>query len=192
MKALSNGRWLNPPPVHRLTETELSLTTGDRTDFWQSTHYGFHRDDGHALLIEAPDTFTATIAFEGDFPHQYDQAGLLLRIDPATWIKTGIERSDGVCNHSAVVTRDGLSDWSVVQAGGSAPFALRLTRTPDAVIIDRRDTDGRWHLLRLCPFPPGRARIGPMACAPDRSGLDVRFTTFEIAPARANPLHGAD
>lgn len=192
MKALATARWLNPPPVHRLTEDALTLTTGDRTDFWQSTHYGFRRDDGHALLADAPETFTAQVRFESDFPHQYDQAGLMLRIEAGTWIKTGIERSDGVRNVSAVVTRDGLSDWSVVQADEDGPFAIRLTRTRDAVVIDRRDSTGRWHLLRLCPFPPGRARIGPMACSPDRAGLEVRFSDFRLGPARETPLHGED
>ena len=192
MKALAGARWLNPPPAHRLDYSSLFLVTGDRTDFWQSTHYGFRRDDGHALLVEAPETFTAALRVEGDFPHQYDQAGLLLRIDPGTWIKCGVERSDGRCQMSAVVTRDGLSDWSVVPADDARAFEMRLTRTPDAVVIDRRDVGGNWHLLRLCPFPGGRARIGPMACSPDRAGLEVRFTDLVLGPARETVLHAPD
>ena len=35
------------------------------------------------------------LRFRGDFAAQYDQAGLMLRVDAEHWIKAGIEFADG-------------------------------------------------------------------------------------------------
>ena len=39
--------WLNEPPDWAEADGTLTVVTGDRTDFWRKTHYGFIRDDGH-------------------------------------------------------------------------------------------------------------------------------------------------
>ena len=39
--------WLNTPPEWREDGGVLTVVSGDRTDFWRETHYGFIRDDGH-------------------------------------------------------------------------------------------------------------------------------------------------
>jgi regulation of enolase protein 1 (concanavalin A-like superfamily) len=40
----------------------------------------------------------------------YDQAGIMVRIDERNWVKAGIEKSDGKCQLSSVLTVD-QSDW---------------------------------------------------------------------------------
>ncbi len=40
---------LNEPPNWSADESTMTLRTGQGTDFWQETHYGFRRDDGHLL-----------------------------------------------------------------------------------------------------------------------------------------------
>lgn len=187
-----NGTWLNPPPTGSVTADRVTLTTGDKTDFWQSTLYGFRRDDGHFLALRAPDTFDAKLTFEADFTELYDQAGIMLRIDAETWVKAGIEYSDGVLNFSAVVTRAGRSDWAVQQVpDAKGPFSIRLIRVGAAVILHRGLRDG-WRLLRLADFPEGPAMIGPMACTPERAGLEVTFHSFKLGPPPSEPLHLAE
>lgn len=186
----SESRWLSRPAVWSLDETALTIQTDDRTDFWQETHYGFHRDDGHALLVPARGDFTATVVFEGQYEHLYDQAGVLLRVDEAHWIKLGVEYSDDVTNFSCVVTRQ-TSDWSVVSRPAlSGPQSVRLTRKGTAVFAHHRLPDGAWQMMRLCDFPaPEHVWIGPMACSPQRQGFRARFTEFRIDPALERPLH---
>lgn len=186
------AQWLNEPPEWSIDSDILRITTGRDTDFWQSTFYGFHRDDGHFLHMPAQGDFTAQVVFEGQYETLYDQAGLMLRIDHRNWIKLGIEHSDGVTNFSLVCARDGLSDWSVVaQQLLTGPQSVRLTRTGGAVIAHYRDAAGTWQLMRLCPFPDAASvRIGPMACSPQREGFQARFIDFQILPPIANPLHG--
>lgn len=184
----ADGRWVNPPPRHRVEDGTLNLTTGEKTDFWQGTLYGFHRDDGHFLAFDAPDEFDAVLSFASPFEALYDQAGIMLRQGPMNWVKAGIEYSDGVLNFSAVVT-NGVSDWSLQPVAGEVgPFTIRLIRKGDAIVVHRRAGE-RWRLMRLAPFPAGPAEVGPMACSPQRAGLEVSFSGFTIDPAPAEALH---
>lgn len=191
-RALRDAQWHCEPPEWNLTDDALTLTTGNETDFWQDTFYGFHRDDGHFLGIQTTGDFTAIVTFEGAFETLYDQAGLMLRLDRDNWLKAGIEHSDGVRNLSVVITRDGRSDWSVIAVPGSAGTqTLRLTRLGGAAIVHHLGADDHWHLMRLGNFPKTpTARVGPMACSPQRAGLRVRFLDFGIASPVENPLHG--
>ena len=59
-------QWLNEPPVWRDENDILLVTTGDRTDFWRETHYGFIRDDGHLRYRTVEGDFTAELSFAGD------------------------------------------------------------------------------------------------------------------------------
>jgi regulation of enolase protein 1 (concanavalin A-like superfamily) len=42
----------------------------------------------------------------------YDQAGIMIRLDERNWLKVGIEKSDGQCQLSSVLTID-RSDWAI-------------------------------------------------------------------------------
>ncbi|RYG21241.1 DUF1349 domain-containing protein, partial [bacterium] len=116
--------WLNEPPRWTDEDGVLSVTTGDRTDFWRTTHYGFIRDDGHVYGRPVEGDFAAEVSFSGEYEALYDQAGLMLRLDERNWIKAGIEFTDGKHHLSAVVTRD-FSDWSVLPLP-VAPKEVRL------------------------------------------------------------------
>ncbi|WP_037872055.1 DUF1349 domain-containing protein, partial [Streptomyces sp. SPB074] len=115
--AWTAGEWLNRPPAHRTDEADGSLlvTAAGGSDFWRTTSYGFVRDTGHALLVPfAPDS-AVEVTFRADLPELYDQAGVLVRVAPGTWLKAGGETSDGVPHLGAVVTHGpprGLPDLS--------------------------------------------------------------------------------
>ena len=190
-KDLIDATWHNKPNGVRWTNDALQFETGPKTDFWQCTWYGFHRDNGHFLGIDAPSDFSATLSFEGRFEELYDQAGIMLRVDALNWIKAGIEFSDGVTNFSTVVTRDGKSDWSVVSSPGLAGAQqIRLTRIRDSVLVHFFAPGEDWQLMRLSAFNDDAAKVGPMACSPERSGLVVSISQFDIRPPAKNPLHG--
>ncbi|MFI2609475.1 DUF1349 domain-containing protein [Kitasatospora sp. NPDC018616] len=179
------GSWLNEPERVRTDGTDLLVTTRPRSDFWRTTSYGFVRDDGHALLTGFPPGSATEITFVADFTALYDQAGLLIRVDPRTWIKAGVEMSDGLPHLGAVVTR-GVSDWSLapVPDWHGRAVTVRASRTGDAVTIRARCEDAPWRLVRLAPLAPeADATAGPFCCSPERAGLQVRFTRFAQGPA---------
>lgn len=183
--------WLNEPRVWSQENGKFSLRTGQDTDFWRETFYGFTRDTGHARLRPVSGDFTAAVTVRGAYETLYDQAGLMLRIDAANWIKAGIEFTDGLMHFSVVVTR-GVSDWSVVPLPEAKPtddVDVRLTRHGDAVRVQFSVAGSPWQMARLCPFSAADARIGMMACSPQRAGFEARFTDFAVGSAIPRELH---
>ena len=185
-----NCVWLNEPGQWRLTPQGLSVTTDNATDFWRETHYGFTRHTGHLFGYQASGGFTATLRVRARFEHLYDQAGLMVWADEATWLKAGIEWSDGEANIGSVLTV-GRSDWATgLFHGNPSDFWIRVT-LERGVLRVQASTDGqRWPLLRLCPFPAlDRCLVGPMCCTPERAGLEVLFSDFSVTPPSGKALH---
>jgi regulation of enolase protein 1 (concanavalin A-like superfamily) len=183
--AWSAGSWTNEPAEATLDGLDLLVTAREGSDAWRVTSYGFVHDDEHALLAPmAPDT-AVEVAFVLDFSAQFDQAGVFLRVDDETWIKAGVEHSDGTDSLGAVVTR-GMSDWSLspVADWAGRVVTVRASRSGDAVTIRARVDDEDWRLVRVAPLDP-RAEVaaGPFCCAPTRAGLTVRFVSWRSVPA---------
>ncbi|KAA0697880.1 DUF1349 domain-containing protein [Neorhizobium sp. P12A] len=185
-----DGKWLNTPTNWDASTSGLTMTTDEKTDFWRQTYYGFTRDTGHFLGFPTADGFTAKIRIRGEFRTLYDQAGLMVRIDEKRWVKTGVEFTDGELFLSTVIT-DGTSDWSVSQPFKELEdFYIRITLAKGAMRIQASRNGSFWPLLRLAPFPVAdRYDVGPTACTPERSGLTVHFSEFEIGPAITKDLH---
>jgi len=186
----NSGTWLNEPKSWDAADTSLTMTTDEKTDFWRETYYGFKRDSGHFLGLPTADGFTAKIRIQGEFRTLYDQAGLMVRIDEERWVKTGVEFTDGELFLSTVIT-DGKSDWSVSQPFKELEdFYIRITLAKGAMRIQASRDGSFWPLLRLAPFPIAETyQVGPTACTPERSGLAIRFSEFEIGPAITKDLH---
>ena len=183
-------RWHNEPRQWSLDEQTLTVRSDEKTDFWRDTYYGFTRDSGHFFGRTWEGDFTASLRVQGRYEELYDQAGIMVRIDEKNWIKAGIELSDGAACIGSVLTVD-RSDWSTAPyASDPSDFYLRIT-VQNGVLRLQSSTDGvRWPLLRLCPFPKALAyHVGPMICTPERSGLQVTFSNFEIGPPNGKALH---
>lgn len=179
------ARWLNPPPAVTEDGPDLLVTARDGSDFWRTTSYGFVHDDGHALLTDLPQGTAVEVTFAVALTEQFDQAGLLVRVDAETWIKAGVEFSDGLPHLGAVVTH-GRSDWSAapVPEWAGELVTVRASRFGDALTVRARRAGQPWRLVRLAPLAPDApATAGPYCCAPTRSGLEVRFTGFTSGPA---------
>jgi uncharacterized protein len=161
--------WLNEPASWSGSLEALTVRCEPGTDFWRETHYGLVRDSGHFAYAEMGDE--ATVRFRGDFAAQYDQAGLMLRVDASNWIKAGLELADGKLWLSVVVTR-GLSDWSQQPApppGADGFWTVRAVRDHDSVQIFCGDQP-----IRLAPLT-GAVTAGPMCAAPEGPGFTCSF-----------------
>lgn len=175
--------WLNEPPAWAEHDGALHVTTAPDTDFWRTTHYGFVRDTGHFRHTGATGDFAARVRIEGSYRDQYDQAGLMIRLDAENWLKCGIEYVDGRQWASAVITR-GLSDWSVVPldpAPASVCFEVRRTAEAVEVLYGEAVPD---RLLRLGALTIVRElQVGVMAASPDGAGFDVVLRDFRLTDA---------
>jgi regulation of enolase protein 1 (concanavalin A-like superfamily) len=180
----SDGEWLSPPGSATEDGGELVVASRSGSDFWRTTSYGFVHDDGHALLVPFTAAGAVEVEFRATLHDLFDQAGLMLRIDGATWLKAGIELTEGAW-HVGVVVTHGVSDWSLapVPEWEGRRVTIRASRTGDAVTVRARADDDPWRMLRLAPFPVGvPASAGPMVCSPLGAGATVRFSRFELGP----------
>jgi regulation of enolase protein 1 (concanavalin A-like superfamily) len=178
--------WLNEPPTWHADGERLSVTAGPKTDFWRKTHYGFINDNGHVYGRKVTGDFDVRVKVSGAYTTLYDQAGLMVRQDETTWIKTGIEFVDGVQYMSAVVTRD-YSDWSVdALAGSPAAIWLQLKRRETAIEV-HFSLDGATYTMHRMAYLPadGPALVGVMCAAPQGEGFTVEFDGLAIEEVQA-------
>ena len=188
-------RWMNEPRwslgAHGMDTQSLRVQTDDHTDFWRESHYGFVRDSGHFLHINRMHDFTAQVRVEGQYQARYDQAGLMVRSGPETWVKAGVEFV-GEQQVSAVVTRE-FSDWNVRPVGLPDYIDLKLTRRGNALSVQVQlpATAGgcsgwptiRRNCLRRWASTPA-AQSGPDS----RCGFH-RFSSDHRTQARCTELH---
>ena len=159
----------------------LSLTTEAGTDYWQGTHYGFRVDNGHALLVEVPGDFVLETRVRTEPRAQYDQAGLMVRLDAACWLKTSVEFEPGHPSRlGAVITNHGWSDWSTqdVAPERGRDVAFRVTRTGADYLLEAALAGGPWSQLRLGRLQAdqgGPVQAGLYACSPKEGGMVARF-----------------
>jgi hypothetical protein len=173
------GVWLNEPRQWSAQDGRLRLTTDDQTDFWRQTHYGFTHDNGHFLGLETQGDFTASLRVMGAFETLYDQAGMMVRIDAANWVKFGVERWKDRTVFSSVLTL-GRSDWAVGTEMRAESFHVRATVRNRALKLNVSEDGANWSLLRIAPFPAAPYLVGATACTPSRDGLEVTFDSFTL------------
>lgn len=186
-----DGRWLNEPKQWSVNAAgDLSVVTDKGGDFWRETHYDFIRDSGHFLGFTVDAAFTAQIRIRGNYDNLYDQAGIMVRVDEQRWVKAGIELSDGRAMLSSVLT-DGKSDWATSPYENDArDFWMRVTVANGILRLQVSSDAKKWPLVRLAPFPVAPSyQVGPMACTPEREGLQIRFSHFAITAPLGKDLH---
>jgi regulation of enolase protein 1 (concanavalin A-like superfamily) len=176
-------QWLNEPPQFADENGRVTVLAAPRTDFWRVTHDGGVRDTGHFYYQTVRGDFTAEVQFSGEYRDLYDQAGLMLRVDETTWVKCGVEFTDGRQNASVVVTRD-FSDWSIVPLPDDPPALwLRVKRHGVTVEVSYSLDGTAYTMLRQAYFTDRpEIQVGLMVAAPTGEGFTARFEGFTVTP----------
>src|SRR5262245_56237430 len=168
------------------TDMKLTIVPDGLTDFWQRTHYGFRADNGHFLWAAIRGDFEMTADVFMEPLHQYDQAGLMVRLSPECWLKTSVEYEDGMSNKlGCVVTNRGYSDWSTQDVPfGFTEFALRVTRGSGDYLVEAKSAGRPWSQLRLAHLDEdsgsSSVQCGVYACSPTQAGFAAAFRTFSL------------
>lgn len=172
--------WLNEPTTWKQDGSIFTVRSDPRTDFWRLTHDGGIRDSGHFFhrLVNSDFYMTATVA--GRYREQYDQSGLMVRLNETAWIKCGIELVNGRQFVSAVVTNS-TSDWSRLPGPDSAAIQFRIQRTQNLVEIFYGEPNSELQLYRQSTFTTENPlQAGLMTASPTGSGFSTQFSDWTI------------
>jgi regulation of enolase protein 1 (concanavalin A-like superfamily) len=178
--------WLYPPAAFSFpTANSVKITTGEKTDFWQRTFYGFRNDNGHFLYRRIRGNFVLTAVTHFNSDTLYDQCGLLARLDEDNWIKCSCEYETAEFAHlGSVVTNLGYSDWAKQEVPASVhAIKYRLERRgPDFFVSAATDCENLKE-IRVAHLHRDfdEILVGVYACSPQRAGFECEITDIEIA-----------
>ncbi len=177
-------RWSHEPP--RWTAgPPLEITTAPDTDYWQRTHYGFRRDNGHFLAAAVAGDFTVTAHVAFAPTAQYDQCGLMVRVDAATWIKCSVEYETPTLSRlGSVVTNLGYSDWATQDiASGVSEMWYQVRREGSDFTLAWADDGATWRQMRIAHLHtcPDDIAVGFYACSPTGRGFTCRVYELQLA-----------
>ena len=182
-------RWENEPPNWSLGRQGLEVFPQGKTDLWQRTHYEIQNDNGHFLktaLKVTGFTMTTRVAYQGK--HEFDQAGLMVRLSAGNWIKTSVEHQPGRADKlGAVVTNLGYSDWSCQEfdnPGNEIILRIRAERPDFLIEYSLPDRPESWNLIRIAHLheddPAAPIQAGIYCCSPMDEGFRTVFSSLQI------------
>lgn len=187
-------KWLNEPANWTVdtTKAKLVIKTDQETDYWQKTHYGFQRDDGHFLYLETDKNFRMTTKMTAIPQTQYDQAGLMVRYSEDYWVKASLEYiADGPSKLGAVVTNNGYSDWSTQLVDtDKIELYYRLSKIGQVIYVDFSWDGNDWHQIRLAHLAVSDKEpimAGLYACSPQGKDQEVHVDFLKIEELSDNP-----
>lgn len=197
--------------------SKLELAPPAKRDFWRKTYYQplLIKDDGPFLYRNISDSelpVTIETSFTISAKSQFDQAGIMIRLDYEHWLKTGIEVVDGIPRLSCVVT-NGFSDWST-QKVTKAEMNIRVHVLPQqggSLVVEAAPLDSKeWDFIRIAHLnrnmnhnmlndapevkdayrgpdaPADSIMIGIFgACPVDQAGMVVEFHDLSITKGSA-------
>jgi len=173
-------QWLNEPGQWNALSNGLSARADAETDFWRKTHDNGIRHNGHYYFNSVTGDFTARVKVTGEYNSQYDQAGLMVRIDERTWLKCGIEFLDGIQYASAVVTRD-YSDWSISPVSNPPAIWLQCERKGTTFTVLYSIDGTEYEMIRqLFLTDQTEQQLGMMFAAPKGNGFSVLFEDYRM------------
>lgn len=113
LEQLRDFEWYNEPADVSFDERGMRVLSRARTDFWQSLHHRFSKDNGHFFFTRKTGNFSCTVKWNFETDGSFDQCGIMLRIDERNWVKASVMFENfrapllGTC-----VTNAGSSDWA--------------------------------------------------------------------------------
>ena len=180
-QTLEKMTWFNEPQSWEIKDNALTMSVTPKSDYWRISHYGFTVDDAPFYYATYGGEFEAKVKVSGDYKTRFDQAGMMLRIDPENYIKAGIEYVDGKYNLSVVVTHH-TSDWSVITLDRPVDHVwIKAVRRLDAVEIFYSFDDRNYTMMRNAWMQDNTPiMVGLMAACPDGNGFNAHFEHFTV------------
>jgi regulation of enolase protein 1 (concanavalin A-like superfamily) len=181
-------KWMNDAASWQRSGDRLIVRSRPKADFWRKTFYGYITDNGHFFHLTVKGDFIFQARVNGKYAARYDQAGLMVRLNPENWMKCGTEFLEGARHASVVFTRD-FSDWSTMSdLSKDRAVARRVTRTRDALEVACSLGEKAFQVIRQGYLVPSEeAEVGILCASPEGNGFACEFDPLQ----RARPTPSA-
>jgi len=180
---LNHMNWMNEPASSKIIGSEIMVRSRAKTDFWQKTFDGYVADNGHFFHLSASGDFTFTASINGKYATQYDQAGLMVRVDAENWMRCGTEFIDGKRYASVVFTRTYSDGSTLPDLSETEPIWWQVVRKKNSIETLCSLDGARFMSVRMGYFPPQRpVEVGIMCAAPSGAGFDASFKRLRLEP----------
>ncbi|KAH0789424.1 DUF1349 domain-containing protein [Histomonas meleagridis] len=176
--------WLNPPEAFTVEGNSVKITTKEKTDFWQRTHYGFRNDNAHFFYKRIPGDFILTAECHFESNTLFDQCGLCARINEDNWIKTSTEYHDAETSDlGSVITNHGYSDWAKQEISSSQRVIYYKMQRKGQDFFIEASFDGKvYKEIRVGHIfdATGEIMAGVYACSPQRGGFQCEIKNIQF------------
>lgn len=184
LDALKHFEWYNEPENVRFNDLGMVVNSRSKTDFWQSTHHNFHKDNGHFFFTRSQRNFTLTVQWHFEEAFQFDQCGLMLRVDERNWFKLSMmTENPQMPKLGTSLTNFGYSDWAVQDLITPVTDIWYRLRRNSGDYIAYFSLDGQkfkqlrlFHLINDNP----EVKVGPYICSPQRNDFECVLTGLEL------------
>lgn len=184
LEQLRDFEWYNEPLDVSFDERGMKVLSRDKTDFWQSLHHKFYKDDGHFFFTRKTGNFVFTIRWDFETNGNFDQCGIMLRIDERNWFKASVmfENFRQPMLGSSV-TNNGYSDWAAQDIPmGINQVWYKIKRINGDYIIYFSMDGIKFKQIRLFhllnDFP--EVKVGAYICSPQREGFEATLSQIDF------------
>ena len=184
LESLREFDWLNEPQRVRFDEDGMFVSTKYRTDFWCCARYNFRKDDGHFFYCGVADDFCCDLNWEFSACGQFDQCGLMLRVDVDNWFKASIMSEDEENPLLATcLTNAGYSDLATIPLPrGTKRVWYRLKRRHGCYVASYSLNGTEYMQLRKFYLlnDADNVEVGAYICSPQREEFEAVLRGINI------------
>ena len=165
-------------------EAGMRVLTHNKTDFWQSVHHRFGKDNGHFFYARREGDFTFGVTWRFENSGQFDQCGIMLRIDEKNWFKASVmSDNEAQPRLASCVTNCGYSDLAPIEIpAGITEVSYKIKRFKGDYIL-YYSLDGinfkQLRMLHLLNDQP-EVKVGAYICSPQREAFEGVLTQIEF------------
>lgn len=115
LENLKDFEWYNEPENVVFADKEMKLSSTVQTDFWQSLHHNFKKDNGHFFYLNKNTDFSCVVHWRAENLANFNQCGIMVRVNEQNWFKASAMYQDkAVPELGSCLTIKGHSDWAGV------------------------------------------------------------------------------
>lgn len=184
LEALQDFEWYNEPENVVFRDDDILITAIPQTDFWQSKHKGYGRDNGHFFFSRQDEDFSFAAKWSFSELKPYNQCGIMLRIDENNWIKAAVMYDNPELPMiGSSVTQNGYSDWAAQDIPQETKeIWFKIKRKQDDYQIYSSLDGENYKQIRLVHMQKEipEVKIGAYLCTPSNKEFSATLSQISI------------